>query len=185
MVEKKVIKARDLQQSGVNVERLDYGHRGYHDKVYKDADVGEEAVPMEERADLVQPGDYSGREEAAGEVHGVQIQRRYDDDGCLTGLEITCRCGEVTELEFTYDAEAPAPGEETPAGESEESAETRPDPEEELAEELRQAAEVSQRRAEGADLASGDETSGDEFKEQPIANEEVGGQEPPDEQEDE
>ena len=33
----------------------------------------------------------------------MELERFYDDQGELAGLKITCRCGEVIELEFTRD----------------------------------------------------------------------------------
>jgi hypothetical protein len=41
--------------------------------------------------------------------HQVRIERFYDDDGELQGLQITCRCGEVIDLEFTREEDEELP----------------------------------------------------------------------------
>ena len=103
MSEKRVIKAREVQEGAVNVEKVDYEIRKFGEKVYKHVPLDEEAVAMEDQADLPEPEYNDNNPEQDAEEEQVQLERFYGEDGELSGLKITCRCGEVIELEFTRD----------------------------------------------------------------------------------
>jgi hypothetical protein len=94
---KKVIKASKVASGEVHVETVRLGMRRFHDKVFKD-------MPSEGRVEL---GEASGAGEshAGGHASGdeVQVQKEYDDRGVLQSVRLTCKCGEVIELEFSEE----------------------------------------------------------------------------------
>jgi hypothetical protein len=107
-ISKKIIKADTLEKMGTRVETVDLEKRKYGDRVFKDAPVDENPVDMEE---AVPNEPVSGEQEAAKpdtaepeeQQEGAKLERFHDEEGALTGLRITCKCGEVIELEFTRD----------------------------------------------------------------------------------
>ncbi len=108
MVEKRVIKASEIESSGINVEKVDYEIRKFGNKVYKHAPLDEQPVAMEDQVEYPEPG--ATDENPADDEPQVQLERFHGDQGELTGLKITCRCGEVIELEFTREQDELPPG---------------------------------------------------------------------------
>ncbi len=119
MSEKRIIKASEVEAAGVNVEKVDYEIRKFGDKVYKHVPLDEQPLAMEDQSDLPDP-DFSAESlaESDSAENQVQLERFYGDEGELTGLKITCRCGEVIDLEFTREQDelpaADSPVEATP-----------------------------------------------------------------------
>ena len=109
MAEQKIIKARDLESSGASVEKVDLGLRKFANNVFKNVPLDEEPVAMEVEAPVPDSPGEEGIDGADGDEHQVRIERFYNDDGELTGLQITCRCGEVIDLEFTRDEDETLP----------------------------------------------------------------------------
>ena len=107
---KKIIKAENLEKMGTKVESVDIGTRKFYAKVFKDVPVDEQSVEMEE-AVPIEP-DTAGPDTAGPEAAGpeedeqgeqVKLERFHNEEGELIGLRITCKCGEVIDLEFTRD----------------------------------------------------------------------------------
>ena len=95
---KKVIKASRLKSEDIHVETLQLGERRFHHKVFKDT-TPEGKVEMSG----INPG-----EEFKAHPHGhdkgdVQVEKNYDDDGTLKSIRLTCKCGEVIELDFEQE----------------------------------------------------------------------------------
>jgi len=94
---KRIIKASKVASGEVHVETVRLGMRRFHDKVFKD-------MPAEGRVEL---GETAGADEfhAGSHVAGgeVQVQKEYDDRGVLRSVRLTCKCGEVIELEFSEE----------------------------------------------------------------------------------
>ncbi len=128
MAEKRIIKASEIEGSGINVEKADYVIRKFDDKVYKSIPLDEPPVAMEENAGLAAP---RPDDEAPGdsEKPQVSIERFHGDDGELTGLKITCRCGEVIELEFTREQDELPPADSSVAATAPVAGEQPPPPE--------------------------------------------------------
>ena len=101
MADKRVIKASDIEAAGVKVEKVDYEIRKFDSKVYKHAPLDEQPIAIENQGIPSEHGDTE--ENLAEDEPQVELERFYDDQGELAGLKITCRCGEVIELEFTRD----------------------------------------------------------------------------------
>jgi len=112
---KKIIKAENLEKMGTKVESVDIGTRKFYAKVFKDVPVDEQSVEMEEAVpiepDTAEP-DTAGPDTAGPEAAGpeedqqeeqVKLERFHNEEGELIGLRITCKCGEVIDLEFTRD----------------------------------------------------------------------------------
>ena len=104
---KKIIKADTLEKTGVKVETVDLEKRKYGDRVFKDAPVGENPVDMQEAAPIepvsVEPEAVEPDMPSGEDQEEVKLERFHDEEGALTGLRITCKCGEVIDLEFTRD----------------------------------------------------------------------------------
>ena len=97
---KKIIKADNLEKMGLKVENVDLGgKRTFTSKVFKDTPVDEHPVEMEEAA----PAELEAVEPDVGEEEQVKLERFHDEEGALIGLRITCKCGEVIDLEFSRD----------------------------------------------------------------------------------
>jgi hypothetical protein len=117
MAEKRVIKASEVEASGINVEKVDYEIRKFGNKVYKNAPLDEQPMTYEDQANPAGSGLTDGNPaDSDSEEPQVELERFYGDQGELVGLKIICRCGEVIELEFTReqdelppDAEQQAP----------------------------------------------------------------------------
>ncbi len=116
MAEKRIIKASEVEGSGINVEKVDYVIRKFDDKVYKSIPLDEPLVAMEDNAGLAPPRP-DDEAPPGGEKPQVSIERFHGDDGELTGLKIICRCGEVIELEFTREQDELPPPDSSVAGE--------------------------------------------------------------------
>jgi hypothetical protein len=111
MADKKIIKARELESSGARVENVNLGIRKFHDKVFKEMSPDEKPVALEAETPAPDFDDLGGPDAAdGGGEHQVRIERVYSDAGDLAGLTITCRCGEVIELEFTREDDMGLPG---------------------------------------------------------------------------
>jgi len=104
-VNKKIIKAGNLEKMGTKVETVDLGaQRRFHARVFKDIPVDEKPVEMEEAAPAeLEDDQVEGAEAEAEDQEQVKIERFHDEQGELIGLRITCKCGEVVDLEFTHD----------------------------------------------------------------------------------
>ena len=102
---KKIIKAGNLEKMGTKVESVDLGTRRFNARVFKDVPVDEQSVEMEEAApiqpDTVEP-EAAGPEEDE-QKEQVKLERFHNEEGELIGLRLTCKCGEVIDLEFTRD----------------------------------------------------------------------------------
>ena len=98
--QKKVIKADSLKELGISVEKVEYGGVKFNARVFKDVKMNDRAVEL--------GGEEIEYEEALAAPQTPpdqelkpQIEQFHDAEGNLTGLKITCRCGEVIELEFS------------------------------------------------------------------------------------
>ena len=105
---KKIIKADTLEKTGARVETVDLEKRKYGDRVFKDARIDEKPVEMQEAAPSEpvleeQKSVNQDTEVTEEQEQGAKIERFHDEEGVLTGLRITCKCGEVIDLEFTSD----------------------------------------------------------------------------------
>lgn len=102
---KKIIKAENLKKMGTKVESVDIGTRRFYAKVFKDVPVDEQSVEMQEAApiepDTAEPEAAEPEEDEQEEQ--VKLERFHNEKGELIGLRITCKCGEVIDLEFTRD----------------------------------------------------------------------------------
>ena len=94
---KKIIKASKVASGEVHVETVRLGMRRFHDKVFKD-------MASEGRVEL---GETAGGHDSVAGSHGgggeVEVLKEYDDRGVLQSVRLTCKCGEVIELEFSEE----------------------------------------------------------------------------------
>ncbi|MBN2289346.1 MAG: hypothetical protein JXQ83_08435 [Candidatus Glassbacteria bacterium] len=107
---KKVIKAASLEKMGARVETVDLGGRKFTERVFKSMPVDENPVEMEEAgpeepaaAGPEAAGAGEGESAAGEQPEQVKLERFHDEEGVLIGLRVTCKCGEVIDLEFTRD----------------------------------------------------------------------------------
>ncbi|HUU29611.1 MAG TPA: hypothetical protein VM123_17555 [archaeon] len=89
----KIIKADTAKIMGKRIEKVELTERKFGTRVFKNVPVGENAVELE----------MPDQTELQAEEKKVELERFYDKGGNLTGVRITCKCGEVIELEFTQD----------------------------------------------------------------------------------
>jgi len=90
---KKIIKAESLKPQPLKVEKVNLTQRRFKDRVFKNVQLNGTTLEFGEQFDPEAP---------AGQAP-IGLEKHYDDAGVLTGVRITCRCGEVIELEFTQD----------------------------------------------------------------------------------
>lgn len=95
---KSIIKASQIKSEDIHVETVHLGKRRFGDKVFK-------GVDPEGKVELsgITPAEESGTpaHERCGD--DVEVEKSYDEDGALTSIRLTCKCGEVIELEFTQE----------------------------------------------------------------------------------
>ncbi len=103
--EKKIIKAEDLKKTGTKVETVDLGKRKFNAKLFKGVQVNDQPIELEKAAqgepDAAEPEAAEPQEGEQDEQ--VKLEQFHNEEGELTGLRITCKCGEVIDLEFTRD----------------------------------------------------------------------------------
>ncbi|MFH1071112.1 MAG: hypothetical protein V1794_15945 [Candidatus Glassbacteria bacterium] len=100
--QKKILKADSLKEMGIKVEKVEYGGMKFGKKIVKNVQVNDHPVDLGSR----EP-EYDKEAQAADtpppEENKPEIEQYHDGEGNLIGLKITCRCGEVIQLEFSRD----------------------------------------------------------------------------------
>ena len=104
MSARKIIKAGSPEASDIKVENVELGGMRFGAKVFKDVEI--EGQPLEmNKASSTDGQEGGGATEEAAPSAGkeVRLESSLNEEGDLVGLRITCKCGEVIELEFTRD----------------------------------------------------------------------------------
>ncbi|MEA2062794.1 MAG: hypothetical protein U9P14_03765 [Gemmatimonadota bacterium] len=103
MSARKIIKAGSPEASDIKVGNVELGGMRFGSKVLKDAKIEDQPLEMNKASSTDGQGGGATEEAAPSTGKEVQLESSLNEDGDLVGLRITCKCGEVIDLEFTRD----------------------------------------------------------------------------------